>query len=85
MQPTGMPPMVMQHIMPGIIIAMQQSQQACIIFTQPASPEVHIILQPISVISTLHIPIDMLQLQHIIPFIIMQQPIAWPDIIMHSC
>lgn len=63
MQQTGMPPIIMQHIMPGVIIAVMQSQQACIIFTQAASPDVHIILQPVSVISQLHMPMVMLQQQ----------------------
>jgi hypothetical protein len=73
MQQTGIPPIIMQHIIPGVIMVMQQSQQACIILIIALSPLLHIILQPISVISTLHIPIPMLQQHMHIPFIIMQQ------------
>ena len=51
---------------------------------QLVSPLVQVMTQPISVISILHIPIiPMLQQQHIIPFIIMQQLIIPPCIIMH--
>jgi hypothetical protein len=83
MQLTGMPPIIMQHIMPGLHIAVMQSQQACIIFTHSASPDVHIILQPISVISQEHMPIVMLQQQTQAPLHIMQQLIICPAIIMH--
>ncbi len=50
---------------------------------QFASPLVHVIVQPMLFISTLHVPImPMLQQQHIMPFIIMQQLIIPPCIIM---
>jgi len=49
------------------------------------SPLVQVITQPISVISTLHVPIGIEHWQHIIPFIIMQQPIMPLAFIMQSC
>lgn len=77
-----MPPIIMQHIMPGVIMDVQQSQQACIILTAIMSVDLHIILQPISVISTVHMPMHMLQQQQHVPFIIMQQLNIWPCIIV---
>lgn len=83
MQPIGMPLIIMQQVMPGIIMAFMQSQQAWIIFSQFLSPDVQVIMQPMSIISILHIPIiPMLQQQHIMPFIIMQQLIIPPCAIM---
>ena len=48
---------------------------------QPASPLVQVITHPSLVISVLHMPIVMLQQQHIIPFI-MQQKLHMPPAIM---
>ena len=62
-----------------------QSQQAWIIFIAIASPEVQVIMQPMSIISTLHIPIDMLHMHIGMPFIIMHIPIIPPAFIMQSC
>jgi len=82
-QHTGIPFIIMQHVMPGIIIAFMQSQHAWIIFWQFMSPEVQVIMQPISVISILHMPIiPMLQQQQHMPFIIMQQLIIPPAIML---
>jgi hypothetical protein len=47
------------------------------------SPLVHVMTQPLSVISHLHMPIVMLQQHTIMPFIIMQQLHIPPAIIMH--
>ena len=74
---------IMQHVQPGIIIEHMQSQQAMIIFALDESPLMQLIVHPISVISILHIPIDIEQLQTIIPFIMMQQPIIPPAIMLH--
>ncbi len=54
------------------IVAMQ-SQQAWIISQHLASPLVQVIMTPLSVISHLHMPMVRLQVQTIMPFIIMQQ------------
>jgi hypothetical protein len=64
---------ITQQVQPDCIIAVMQSQHAWIIWQHLASPEVHMILHPLSVISQLVMPIVMLQQQHIMPFIIMQQ------------
>jgi len=82
-QQTGMEFIIMQQVMPGIIMAFMQSQQAWIIFSQFLSPDVQVIMQPISVISILHIPIiPMLQQQQHMPFIIMQQETIPPAIML---
>lgn len=60
-QQTGMLFSIMQHVQPGIIIAHMQSQHAMIIFALDASPLMQLIVQPISFISILHIPIDIEQ------------------------
>jgi hypothetical protein len=73
MQHIGMPFIIMQQVMPGIIIAVMQSQQAWIVFSQFLSPLLQVILQPISIISTVHMPImPRLQVHMHMPFIIMQ-------------
>lgn len=78
-----MPFIIMQHMQPGIIIAIMQSQHACIILTMFASPQVQFIMTPMSIISHLQVPRHaMLQQQHIMPFIIMQQDMPAPGIIM---
>jgi hypothetical protein len=72
-QQTGMLFIITQQVQPDFIIAVMQSQHAWIISQHLASPEVHMILHPLSVISQLVMPMVMLQQQTIIPFIIMQQ------------
>jgi hypothetical protein len=62
-----------QQVHPAFIMAAQQSQQAWIMAQHSLSPLVQVMVQPISVISTLHMPIIRLQQQTIMPFIIMQQ------------
>jgi len=46
-------------VQPGIIMLFMQSQQAPIILADDASPLVQVMMQPISDISTLHIPMEM--------------------------
>src|SRR5438105_1024796 len=70
---------IMQQLQPACIIAVMQSQEAWIIWQHLGSPLVHVTLQPLSVVSHLHIPIVRLQVQTIMPFIIMQQPTIEPD------
>jgi hypothetical protein len=73
MQHIGMPFIIMQQVMPGIIMPIMQSQHAWIIFSPCLSPLVQVTVHPISVISTLHIPIMPTLHMHIgIPFIITQ-------------
>ena len=78
-----MPFIIMQHIMPDVIMAVMQSQQACIILTMLASPLVQVIITPMSIISHLQAPMQaMLQQQHIMPFIIIAVEQPAPGIIM---
>jgi hypothetical protein len=72
-------------VQPGIIMLFIQSQQAPIILADEASPLVQVMTQPISVISTLHMPIAIQHWQTHMPFIIMQHPIMPLGFIMHSC
>lgn len=73
MHAIGMPFIITQHVIPGIIIPIMQSQHDWIIFSQCLSPLVHVIVHPMSIISTLHIPIIPTLHVHItMPFIIMQ-------------
>jgi hypothetical protein len=73
MQAIGMPFIMTQQVMPGIIMPVMQSQQDWIIFSKCLSPLVHVIVHPMSIISTLHIPIiPTLHTHMVIPFIIMQ-------------
>jgi hypothetical protein len=83
-QQTGIPFMHIMIVQPGIIMLVMQSQQACIILTAIASPLVHIMVQPMSINSTLVMPMVMLQQQHIMPFIMQQQLIMALGIIMHK-
>jgi hypothetical protein len=50
-----------QQVHPLIIIALRQSQHDPIIFALAGSPLWQVIVQPMSVISTLHMPIGMQQ------------------------
>lgn len=77
-----MPFIIMQQVQPAASMAAMQSQQHWIILQQAASPEVHVTMQPVSVISTLHMPIIMLQFMTGMPFIIMQQDIMPPAIML---
>ena len=81
-QQTGMLFIMTQQVQPACIIAFMQSQHDWIIWQHFGSPEVHVILQPLSVISQLHMPIVRLQQQVIMPFIIMQQLTIEPDSIV---
>jgi hypothetical protein len=71
-QQTGVPPIIRQQVQPAFRQAIMQSQQPWIMATHAGSPLVHIIVQPSLVISVLHMPIIMLQLQTIMPFIMQQ-------------
>jgi hypothetical protein len=82
-QHTGMLFMQMQQVQPALHMAIMQSQQAWIMAQQAGSPLVQVMQTPSSVISHLHIPINMLQQQTIIPFIIMQQLHIPPAIMVH--
>ena len=66
MQHIGMPFIIMQQVMPGIIMPVMQSQHDWIIFSQCLSPLVHVIVHPMSIISTLHTPIIPTLHMHII-------------------
>ncbi len=80
-----MPFIIKQAVQPGIIMLIMQSQQAWIIFSMFLSPLVHVIMQPMSIISILHMPImPMLHMQQGTPFIIMQQEHMPPWVIMQS-
>jgi hypothetical protein len=72
-QQTGMLFIMTQQVQPACIIAVMQSQHDWMIWQHFGSPELQLILQPLSVISQLVIPIVRLQQQTIMPFIIMQQ------------
>jgi hypothetical protein len=74
---------IRQQVQPACIIAFMQSQQLWIIWQHLGSPDMHIILQPLSVISIVHMPITRLHEQTIMPFIIMQQLTMPPDIMVH--
>ena len=73
---------IRQQVQPACIIAFMQSQQLWIIWQHFASPEAQVIRQPVSVISIVHMPITRLQVQAIMPFIIMQQLTMPPDIMV---
>jgi len=65
-QQTGQPFIIMQQVQPAFMQAFMQSQQPWIISQHLASPLVQVMTQPSFVISTLHIPIIRLQLQHML-------------------
>ena len=77
-----MPFIIMQQVQPAFIMAEQQSQQAWIMAQQSLSPLVQVIVQPLSVISQVHLAISMLQQQAIMPFIIMHMLHMPPAIIV---
>ncbi|XHR29059.1 MAG: hypothetical protein ACFUZC_00550 [Chthoniobacteraceae bacterium] len=70
--------MLMQQVQPAFIMAIIASQQAWIMLQQSASPLVQVIIMPLGIISHLHMPIVMLQVIIIMPFIIMVQVIMPP-------
>jgi hypothetical protein len=70
---------ITQQVQPACIMACMHSQQDWIIWQHFGSPEVHWILQPLSVISQVHMPMVKLQQHTIMPFIIMQQLTIEPD------
>ena len=65
-QQTGQPFIIMQQVQPAFMQAFMQSQQPWIISQHLASPLVQVMTQPSFVISTLHMPIIRLQLQHML-------------------
>jgi hypothetical protein len=80
-QQIGLPFIIRQQVQPACSIAFMHSQQAWIIWQHLASPDVQQTLQPLSVMSQLHMPIVMLQQFTIMPFISMQQLTMPPAII----
>jgi hypothetical protein len=80
-QQTGLPLMHRQQEQPPLSMQLMQSQHALRISPQLLSPEVHVMVKPLAVISHLHIPIVKLQVQTAMPFIIMQQ-LTMPPAIM---
>lgn len=83
-QQTGMPLIIMQHMQPGIDMqVIMHSQQAAIIFIILGSLLAQVILQPISTISVLHMPImPRLYMAICVPFIMQQTQHEPPCIIM---
>lgn len=80
-QHTGVPPIIRQQVQPAFMQAIMHSQQPAIISAQALSPLVQVITQPSFVISILHMPMVMLQVQTIMPFI-MQHMVHMPPAIM---
>jgi hypothetical protein len=75
-----------QQVHPAFIMVAQQSQQAWIMAAKSLSPLVQVMEQPSSVISHLHMPMTRLQVQTIIPFIIMLQESMPPaSMVMRFC
>jgi hypothetical protein len=72
-----------QQVHPALVMTLRQSQQAWIISPHLASPLVQMIETPLSVISQRHMPMVMLQLQTVMPFIIMQQLTMPPCSMVH--
>lgn len=60
------------HVQPALHMVEMQSQQDWIISQQCLSPEVQVMQQPQSVISTLQMPMVRLQVQTVTPFIVQQ-------------
>jgi hypothetical protein len=83
-QHIGMPFIIIMQQQPGILMQfIMQSQQDWIIISQFLSLLVQVMTQPMSVISILHMPImPMLQVQHIMPFIMQHMDGMPPCIIM---
>ena len=68
-QQTGMPFIIMQQQQPGVAMqAIMQSQQAWIMRQHISSPDVQVMVQPMSIMSILHMPmVPMLQQQQHMP------------------
>src|ERR1700683_4224390 len=83
-QQTGMPFIIMQQQQPGIDMQVfMQSQQAWIILAHIGSPLVQVMLQPMSIISILHMPImPILQEQQVMPLHMQHMAQVPPCIIM---
>jgi len=77
-----MPFIIIMQVQPGIIMFIMQSQQAWIIFSAILSPLVQVIIMPMSIGSNLHRPMVMLQVQTIMPFMVMQQEHMPPAIML---
>ena len=77
-----MPFIIIMQVQPGIIMFIMQSQQAWIIFSAILSPLVQVIIMPMSIGSNLHMPMVMLQVQTIMPFMVMQQEHMPPAIML---
>ena len=73
---------IRQQVQPDSLIEHRQSQQAWIILQQLLSPLVQLMQTPFLVISHLHMPIVMLQVQTGMPFIMQQQLHMPPDIML---
>jgi hypothetical protein len=82
-QQTGVPPIIRQQVQPAFRQAVMQSQQPWIMAMQAGSPLVQVMTQPSLVISILHMPIIMLQLHTIMPFIMQQQEHMPPASMVH--
>ena len=80
-QQIGVPFIMTQPVQPHLSMVERQSQQAWIILQQSGSFDVQVIVQPLEVISHLHMPIVRLHEQTIMPFI-MQQTLHMPPAIM---
>ena len=72
-----------QHMQPAAMHFIMQSQQAWIMSQQALSPDVQVMVQPVLVISQVHLHMAMLH-EHIIkPFIMQQHDIMPSHIILH--
>ena len=80
-----MPFIIMYMVQPGIIMLIMQSQQAWIILHAIMSPLVQVMVQPMSVMSILQVPMGIMHWQHIMPFIMQHMPIMPLAFIMHIC
>jgi hypothetical protein len=74
---------ITQQVQPLSSMQLMHSQQAWIISQHFGSPLVQVMLTPSLVMSHLHMPIVMLQVQTIMPFIITQQLHMPPASILH--
>src|SRR5262249_24035961 len=82
-QQTGVLFIMKQQVQPASIMQEMQSQQACSMSQHCVSPLVHVIRQPISVISQRHMPIVKLQVQQGMPLYMTQQLAMPPCSIVH--
>jgi hypothetical protein len=82
-QQTGVLFIITQQVQPSLSMVLMQSQQAWIISPHFGSPLVQVIVQPLAVMSHLHMPIVRLQQQTTMPFISMQQLHMPPASIEH--